>query len=167
MPFGTVRYCDDDLPALAQSVDVVIAIGHPSMRRRIAQRLRQCDRFAFPNLVHPGVWVDQNHVRLGQGVMVCEGVVMTCDITIGDFVLLNWNVTVGHDAEVGAYSVVNPGANVSGHVKLGEASFLGTGSQVLERLTVAPNTVVGAGAVVTRSIETAGTWVGVPARRME
>jgi sugar O-acyltransferase (sialic acid O-acetyltransferase NeuD family) len=166
MPFGMVRYCDDDLLTLTRPVDVVIGVGYPSMRRRIAQRLQQHDRFTFPSLVHPSVWIDRNHVRLGRGVMICEGVVITCDVTIGDFVLLNWNVTVGHDADVGAYSVVNPSANVSGHVVLGEASFLGTGSQVLERLTVAPDAVVGAGAVVIHSIETSGTWVGVPARRV-
>lgn len=164
LPFGEVRYTDAELASTDRTVDVVIGIGYPEPRRRIAGQLSTNPRISFPNLVHPSVEIDSALVVHGRGNMFCKGVVLTCDIVIGDFTLLNWNVTVGHDTHVGSFCVVNPGSNVSGSVHLGDGCFLGTGCQVLEGLTIEPGVVVGAGAVVTRSINAAGTYVGIPAR---
>ena len=166
MPYGEVRYTDADLPAMHHRVDVAVAVGYPQGRRRIAQRLTAHPLFDFPNLVHPSVEIDPFFVSFGRGNMVCKGVVLTCDIAIGDFNLINWNVTVGHDTRVGSFCVINPGSNVSGNVRLGDGCLLGTGSQVLERLTLEAGSVIGAGAVVTTSIAVAGTYVGVPARKV-
>jgi acetyltransferase-like isoleucine patch superfamily enzyme len=98
--------------------------------------------------------------------MLTQGVVMTCDIRIGDFNLLNWNTTIGHDAVVGSYNVINPASSISGYVQLADACLLGTGCRVLEGLTIASGVTIGAGAVVTRSIADPGVWLGVPAREL-
>ena len=167
LPYGVVRYVDADLQTWSGECDVVIAIGDPRPRRRLARRLAVNTALSFPNLVHPGVDIDSNYVLIGQGNMIAKGAVLTCDITVGDFNLVNWNVTIGHDATVGSYNVLNPSSNVSGCTVIGDACLLGTGCQVLEQLTVASDVTVGAGAVVTRSITApGGTYVGVPARRM-
>ena len=167
MPYGEVRYTDAQLADIDRPVDVAIGIGYPQPRRRIAQWLAANPCFRFPNLVHPSVEIDSKYVALGRGNMVCKGVVLTCEIMIGDFNLLNWNVTVGHDTRIDSFCVVNPGANVSGNVHIEEGCFLGTGCQVLEGLTIEAAAVVGAGAVVTNSLEAPGTYVGVPARKVK
>ena len=164
--YGEVRLTDDMLDAYGGQVDVVIGIGHPKLRREIAQRLSSLSQFEFPNLIHPSVEIDRSCVSIGRGNVVTKGVVMTCDIEIGDFNLLNWNVTIGHDVTVGSYNVINPGSNLSGHVVVADACLVGTGTQVLERRWIAADVVVGAGAVVTRSLATPGTYAGVPARRL-
>lgn len=164
LPHGNVEYADDEFFGLDQQCDVLIAIGNPAPRKRLAERAMRNEHFAFPNLVHPGVEIDTAVVRLGMGNMICKGVVMTCDIAIGDFNLLNWNVTVGHDATIGSFNVINPSSNISGNTRIGDACLVGSGAQILERLVVASQTTVGAGAVVTSSIQTAGVYVGVPAR---
>jgi len=165
-PYGQARYADRDLSSWQHAADVVIGIGHPQARRRVAQRLAANPHFSFPNLIHPSVLIDSSVVSLGRGNMICKGVVMTCDIVLGDFNLLNWNVTVGHDVTMGSYCVVNPSSNLSGHVRIMDQCLLGTGCQVLEHLTVEAGSVVGAGAVVTRSIQDPGTYVGIPARKV-
>lgn len=165
LQYGSVRYVDADLLARTERADVAIGIGHPGPRRRLATQLIANTALTFPNLIHPAVTIDGTCVRLGRGNLVTEGVVITCDITIGDFNLLGWNVTVGHDARIGSFNVVNPGSNVSGYVHIGDGCLLGTGCQVLEKLAMADSVTLGAGAVLTRSVETSGTtWVGVPAR---
>lgn len=161
---GTVDYTDGDLGSMSGDVDVVVAVGHPALRRRIAARLRDNERLSFPNLVHPQVDIDGLSVTVGVGNMLTKGVVVTCDIAIGDFNLVGWNSTIGHDASIGSYNVVNPGSNISGWDIIGDACLLGTGCQVLERLTIASDVTIGAGAVVTRSIDVPGTYVGIPAR---
>lgn len=167
LPYGVVRYVDADVEVRTSECDVVIAIGYPQQRRRVAQRLVRNSALAFPNLIHPTVCIDSNWVSMGRGNMIAKGAVLTCDITVGDFNLVNWNVTIGHDARVGSYNVLNPSTNLSGNTNIGDACLLGTGCQVLERLTVAVDVTIGAGAVVTKSIEApGGTYVGVPARLM-
>lgn len=162
---GRIEYTDADLLARTAPADVVIAIGTPALRRRIAERLQRNAVLRFPNMVHPGVELDAS-VHLGRGNAVAKGVTLTCDIAIADFNVFGCNATIGHDDRIGSYNVVNPGCNVSGWVTLGDACLLGTGSQVLERLTIASAVTLGAGAVLTRSAAQAGTYVGVPARRV-
>ena len=165
MPFGTVRYVDDQLLARTQAADVVIAIGHPAVRRKVAQRMLQNPALSFPNLVHVSVEVDGELVRIGKGNMLTKGVVLTCDIELGDFNLVGWNATIGHDATIGSFNVLNPGCNVSGNTRIGNACLLGTGCQVLERLHIASGVTIGAGAVLTRSANVEGaTYLGIPAR---
>ena len=165
--YGSVRYLDSDLTSRQLSSDVVIGIGHPKMRRKVAERLQDITSLSFPNLIHPTVLIDESCVNIGRGNMITIGVVMTCDITIGDFNLVNWNVTIGHDTSIGSYNVLNPGSNVSGWVSIGDACLLGTGCQILENRSVANEITVGAGAVVTRSLlSTGATYVGIPARQV-
>lgn len=163
LPFGCVELLDEELLGQAVEADVVVGAGYPDLRRRIANKLLANPALKFPNLVHPLLEIDPGLVRLGQGNMITQGTVMTCDIRIGDFNLFNWNCTVGHDALIGSYNVINPGAGISGQVTLGDACLLGTGARILETLNISSETVIGAGAVVTRSIAKPGVYVGVPA----
>jgi sugar O-acyltransferase (sialic acid O-acetyltransferase NeuD family) len=165
MPFGTVCCTDEQLLARTQLADVVIAIGHPAARRKVAQRMMRNAALSFPNLVHPSVEIDGDLVRIGKGNMLTKGAVLTCDIELGDFNLVGWNVTIGHDARIGSFNVLNPGCNLSGNTRIGDACLLGTGCQILERLHVASAVRIGAGAVLTRSADIEGaTYLGIPAR---
>ena len=166
LPFGSVAYLDDDLMRLARKVDVVIGIGMPTVRRTVAEKLRGNPALAFPNLIHPSTELDPHLVEIGCGNMITQGVVMTCDIRLGDFNLLNWNSTIGHDSQIGSFNVINPGCSVSGHVRLADECLLGTGCRILENLSVGYQTTIGAGAVVTKSIAEPGVYVGVPVRRL-
>ena len=165
-PFGAIDILDEALATLASPADVVIGVGHVPLRRRIALSLRGHSHLRFPNLIHPCVELDPAVIAIGVGNIITQGVVLTCDITLGDFNLLNLNVTVGHDCRVGSYNVINPGSSVSGNVTLGDACLVGTGARILEGLQVADGIILGAGAVLTRSIASVGsTYVGIPARR--
>jgi sugar O-acyltransferase (sialic acid O-acetyltransferase NeuD family) len=166
--YGLARYLDSDLSSRQLPTDVVIGIGHPKIRRKVAERLNHITSLSFPNLIHPTVFIDESCVNIGRGNMIAMGVVMTCDITIGDFNLVNWNVTIGHDVSIGSYNVLNPGSNVSGWVSIADACLFGTGCQLLEHRTISNDITVGAGAVVTRSlVSTGATYVGIPARQVE
>lgn len=165
LPFGRVTGTDALLDELSEPADVAIGVGHPHVRARLGRKLLANPWISAPNLIHPIPGIDPAHVRLGKGNFVARGVAMTCDITIGDFNLFNYNCTIGHDARIGSFNVVNPGSNVSGNCTIGDACLVGTGAQVLPGLTIANKSSIGAGAVVVRSIEGEGvTVIGVPAR---
>lgn len=146
---------------------VVIGIGNPEARLRLGIEIR--DRFPsleLPTLVHPSVKIDRSSLDLGEGAILCAGVIGTVNIRIGDFAAVHVGCTIGHESAIGPGSNVNPGANLSGGVLLGSAVLVGTGAQVLQYLNICDGATIGAGAVVTRNIVDPGVFIGVPAAPM-
>ena len=167
LPFGRIAVLDAELQHSSTEVDVVVGIGHPETKREICRRILFNPFLSFPNLIHPCASVDHNFVMMGFGNIMTKGVVMTCDIRIGNFNLFNLNSTIGHDTEIGHYNVFNPGCSVSGGVKIGDTCLIGTGARIIEKLQIKSNIIIGAGAVVTKSIDDPGTYVGMPAKMKE
>lgn len=162
--YGFVSKLDIEVRNFTKPVDVAIGIGYPKLRQKITRQMLANQYLNFPNLIHPDVDIDPTLIHMGCGNMITKGVVMTCDIVVGNFNLFNWNSTIGHDAVIGDYNVINPGSSVSGRVHLGNACMLGTGARILEDITIGSDITIGAGAVVTKSITQAGTYIGIPAQ---
>jgi acetyltransferase-like isoleucine patch superfamily enzyme len=79
---------------------------------------------------------------------------------------VNTGAIVEHDASVGAFSHVAVRACLAGGSQLGAGCMLGAGATVIDGLSVCDDVTIGAGAVVTVTLSAAGTYVGVPARRL-
>lgn len=166
LPYGQVEITDRQFIECNEFCEVVIGIGYPSIRKKISQELGRNENLSFPNLVHPSVELDAKYVFMGIGNILTKGVVITCDIKIGNFNLLNWNVTIGHDVSIGSYNVINPGANISGHVVIEDECLISTGVQIRERTRIASCITLGAGAVLVEdALVPNGVYLGVPARR--
>lgn len=119
---------------LDRNVRCVIAVGDPVLRAKLAQ-LYQLHGLHPLRLVHPSV-IMSDAVQLGEGVIVCAGAVLTVNIQLGDFSIVNLNATVGHDCRLGNCVTLHPGVHLSGGVQVGEMTVLGTGSVVLDRKSV-------------------------------
>ena len=145
-----------------QGIQVALGVGSPAMKLRMAKQAKRAAE-GFPNLVHPTV-VRSESVTLGQGVVITAGNILTANIALGDFSMINLACTVGHDCELGAYATLSPGANISGHVKIGMGTDIGTGSTAIQGITIGSWSVVGAGAVVAGDLPDNCTAVGVPAK---
>jgi sugar O-acyltransferase (sialic acid O-acetyltransferase NeuD family) len=142
--------------------DVVIGIGNPPVRRRIAARLAALE-VASPALVDPRAWTGHD-VAWGPGCVVCAGALITTDVRLGHHVFVNLGVTVGHDAVLEDFVTVAPSVSVSGNVHIGEGADLGTGAVVIQGVRVGAWSIVGAGTVVVRDVPANVTAVGVPAK---
>ena len=152
----------DDLIRRSQPFSAVLAIGSASARRTIARRLSH-SQVTFPVLVHPDVTIGRE-VLLAEGVVVAAGSRLSTNIQVGRHVHIDQNATVGHDCELGDFSRLSPQACISGGVRIGCGVLIGANATVLRGLLVGEDAVVGAGAVVTRTIPSATTVKGVPAR---
>lgn len=141
---------------------LVIGIGNPQVRRKIVERISDAG-WTFPNLVHPTVQTG-GAFRMGEGNVICGGVQITTNVTIGSHVHLNLNCTIGHDARLQDSVSVNPGAAISGEVTVKEASLIGVGAIVLEGRTVGRRSVVGAAACAVKDVPDDVIVKGIPAR---
>jgi len=145
------------------TMSIVIAIGSAKTREKIVKEIKKIGDFQFPNLIDPDARMSQI-VSMGEGNIICAGNILTVNIHLGDFVILNLSCTVGHDAILESFVTVYPGVNISGCSKIEQGAELGTGSKLIQGLTVGRDTIIGAGAVVIRDISSGCVATGIPAK---
>jgi sugar O-acyltransferase (sialic acid O-acetyltransferase NeuD family) len=161
-----VRLLSDVEPDL--SVRFVIAIGDPKMRRLKAGVCRKA-LLRETLIVHPRAELSRL-LMIGEGTIVCAGVIATTNIRLGKHVHVNLDCTISHDVVIGDYSTLSPGVHVSGHVHIGESVFIGTGANIIngkidEPLVIGDGAVIAAGSCVTKAVPAAAMVAGVPAVR--
>lgn len=146
---------------------VTIAIGTPSLKKAILNNIHN-DLIEYPTLIHPTVIIgDKDYVKIGKGCIFCAYTVVTTDIEVGDFVILNLACTLGHDTIVKDHCAFMPTCNISGEVEIGEGVYCGTGVKIINQTSIGENTIVGAGAVVTKPLPANCTAVGMPAKAIK
>jgi sugar O-acyltransferase (sialic acid O-acetyltransferase NeuD family) len=140
-----------------------LAVGAPAGKRILVERALRAGLSPAPTWVHTSAVVQD--ARLGVGGLIAPGVVVTCNVQLGDYVLLNFNACVGHDAVIGDYATVGPGAVLAGNVSLGADVVVGAGAVVRERTSVAAGVTIGAQACVVKDVaEENAVVAGVPAK---
>ncbi len=142
-----------------------MGVGTPEVIATIVETFIQYKNLKWPTIIHPSVLGDFPNISFGAGCIVCAGNIMTTDITIGDFNVLNLNSTLGHDLRTGAFCVINPNCSTSANVTLEGANLVGVGSTLLANTTMHTGAVLGAGALLTKDIPAGEVWAGVPAKR--
>lgn len=153
----------DFLEKFDSPISVVCAIGSSKTRKRIIEKLKCNTKIRFPNLIDPTVQLS-DRIEWGEGNIVCGMCVLTVDIVIGDFCILNWDCTVGHDAILESFVTAYPSVNISGMTCLGQGVELGTGSQIIQGKIIGSNSIIGAGSVVVKDIPANCTAVGSPCK---
>lgn len=154
----------EELNKYEDDIHVVLALGDPGSKKKVFEQINN-PRVKYPILIHPSVIMgDREFIRIGEGVIICAGNIITTNISIGNHVIINLTCTIGHDTKIGNFSSFMPGCNISGEVHVGEYTFFGTGSKIINRVRVGSNCVIGAGAVVISDIINNATAVGVPAK---
>jgi sugar O-acyltransferase (sialic acid O-acetyltransferase NeuD family) len=148
----------------ATEVRAVCGVGAPKDRHSLIARAEKLG-VAYCNLIHPSV-VSTRWVKMGKGVIIAAGCVLSNQICLGDHVLVNFNSTVGHDTVLEDFVTVAPGANLSGRVTISAGCYIGTGASVIEKIHLGEWSVVGAGSAVFADVPPNSTVIGVPARVM-
>lgn len=136
-----------------KQLGVVIPIGTSKIKKQIWERIRKYDNLVYPNIISPSAkLMDRNTIKMGIGNIICSGCILTTEIQIGDFNLINLNSTVGHNAVLGNYGVINPLSSISGNVVVEDEVLLGAGCAIKQGITVGEKSIVGLGAIVTKDV---------------
>lgn len=152
-----------DINLINIQCSVVIAVGDPQTKQGLFEKIKNSN-VDFPNIIHPNVLLSDDFVEIGMGNIICASCIITCNINIKDFVILNLMCTVGHDTIISSFCSFMPSVNISGEVFIHEKVYVGTGAKIINQLEIGANTTVGAGAVVSKSLPENCTAVGIPAR---
>jgi len=173
----TIWFLDDatvpDMPVVgtvSQFVDYVktcdffVAIGNNPVRERIFHMLHTGGA-QIVSLIHPQAVISDS-VRIGRGVAVMAGAVVNHSAVLEDGVIVNTCSSVDHDCHIGAFTHISVGAHLAGTVTVGGNTFIGAGATVINNISMCADCTVGAGAVVVKNLTEAGTYVGVPAKKL-
>lgn len=148
--------------AVQRDTPVTAAVGAPGLRRALVDRW---PGESYHSVIADSAWISPSAV-VGAGSTVAPGAVITARASVGEHVIINVGATVSHNCEIGDFATVSPGAHIAGDCIIGAGVFIGIGAIVTHGVRIAAGAVIGAGAVVLGDIESAGVWVGVPARHV-
>lgn len=152
-----------DIYIAEQGMQYIIAIGNNAVRKNLAERFSY---LPFYTAIHPCACLGF-HVQVGAGSCVMPFAVLQADSVVGEHCILNTHSVLEHDSCLGNFVHLAPGSVLCGTVHIGEGCMIGAGAVVKNNITVAENCLIGAGATVVRNIISSGTYIGVPAKRME
>jgi sugar O-acyltransferase (sialic acid O-acetyltransferase NeuD family) len=140
----------------------ICGIGTVSVKRELCADLRRKGA-KFLRLIHPTVIMGRN-VQLGEGVVLCPRVTLTCDIRVGDMAMINCHSSAGHDAVIGNWTTISAHCDLTGASEIGDGAFLGSGCRLLPTKKVGDGAIVGPGSVVMRNVPAGARVLGSPAR---
>lgn len=140
-----------------------IAIGDQKIRKQIVNMFPSHKNWF--NIINPNVNIGLN-VNLGIGVYIASGVIITESISIGNHTHLNIACTVSHDVIIGDYCTLSPGSRILGKCILGHNVFIGASATIRDNIKIVDDTFIGMSSAVVEDINSPGTYVGVPSKKI-
>lgn len=154
----------DSLNQWKTHISLVIAIGNPDSIFLIRNKIKN-PLIDYPNLIDPSFHVvDPETFQIGYGNIIQCDCRVSCDVSIGNFNVLNGAVEIGHDSRIGNYNMIMPDIRISGNVSIGDMNLLGVGSIVIEKTRIGNHIHLGAGAVLMTKPKDSHTYIGNPAK---
>lgn len=141
----------------------VLGVGKPEIRELLSNEIKKIGG-KLVSIISPFAKVGKYSVKLGNGVCIMTGAILTGNIILGDGVLVNLNATIGHDCIIDDFVEICPAVNISGNCKIGRNTFVGTGAIILPNITIGENVVIAAGALVNKDVPDNVIAIGIPAK---
>ena len=142
---------------------VIIGIGNADIRKRIQESI---PHEKLVTLIHPDAVIAED-VEIGAGTVVMAGAVINPGVGIGKGCIINTCSSVDHDCDVGDYVHIAVGSHLCGTVSVGDGTWIGAGATVSNNVSICSDCMIGAGAVIVKNIDSSGTYMGVPARKIQ
>ncbi len=144
---------------------LIVAVGYSRMNYRKLVFDMFDGIIPFATFVHSSCFIDSS-VNLSRGVIVFPGCVIDSNVTLGKNVFVHCGSVISHDSKVGSHTYVSPSVSIAGNCVIGESCILGISTTIIDRISICESVRTGGGTVVINNINEAGTYVGVPARKI-
>lgn len=155
----------EDALRFVNEADYIVAIGDGEMRKQITIELENAGAI-MATLIHPSAIIG-SRVEIGAGTVVMPGAVINAESKIGKGCIINTSASIDHNCQLGDFVHVAVGAHLCGMVTVGHHTWIGAGAIIKNGTHICSDCLIGLGAGVVKNIKEPGTYIGVPARRME
>jgi sugar O-acyltransferase (sialic acid O-acetyltransferase NeuD family) len=158
--------CEDSIPLSEfnpKKYSAMIALGDSQQRKEMYDKLPSNTKYF--SFIHPSAQIMDTSIFADEGAFIGANCILTTNIRIGKHVILNRGNHISHDCEIGDFFSVMPNAIVSGNVSIGNQVYLGANSSIKEKVCLSNDIKIGMGSVVTKSLNQAGVYMGVPAKK--
>jgi len=159
---------DDELPELIRKYkNALITVGqiqNPDVRIKLFNLVRELGG-QLPVIVSPNAYVSRT-AMIGAGTIVMHHSVVNTEAVVGINCILNTGALIEHEATVGDHCHISTYAILNGQCQVGDRTFIGSRTVMSNNTGVAADTLVAAGSVILRSLDTSGTYIGNPLRKI-
>lgn len=128
-----------------------IGFGDMSRRKGVFEKMIEGGWEAV-NIIHPNAVVSKD-AKLGKGILIECGCLITPNPIIGDNVVVNTGSQVNHDNIIENHVYIASGVVLSGGVRIEENTLIDDGVIITLGRKVGKNCIIGAGSVVTKDID--------------
>ena len=165
--FGKTLGGINELNAWPTDLAITFTIGNPKIVESLVSKVTN-PKIHFPNIIAPTVYfADPETFKIGKGNIIQKHCSFSCDVTIGDFNVMDGADVFGHDDAVGSFNTFMPAMRISGEVTIGNCNFFGVGSIILQQVKIGNNIRLGAGSVLMRKPKDGFLYMGNPAKKVE
>ena len=155
---------NDDNYKIEENDRFIIAIGDVDIKKRAINKLKKRGA-KFISLIHPTALIIST-AKIGEGVVICPYCIISDNVQLDDFVMMNTYASCGHDVKVGKYSILSPYVALNGFVKLENEVFVGTHATVISYKKVGFQSKISANSVVMRNVPSKCMVFGVPGKNI-
>jgi sugar O-acyltransferase (sialic acid O-acetyltransferase NeuD family) len=153
----------NDFSFYIQDSDFFVAIGNNKTRESITQDIEKANG-NIVTLIHPSAIIG-SFVEIGKGTAIMAGTVINPCSVIGKGCIVNTSSIVEHDNIICDFVHLSPGTHLAGSVKIGTRVWIGIGATVIQDVNIVNDVIIGSAALVIRNIDSAGVYVGIPAKK--
>jgi len=137
------------------------AIGNIQDNKRLIETFKTAG-FGFFNAI-PDTIIRERQKFIGQGIIIASSAILTINISIGNYSIINIGCNISHDVTIGQYVNISPGVNIAGNVIIEDEVFIGSGVTIIPKISIGKGSVIAAGACVIKDVPAHCFVAGVPA----
>lgn len=141
----------------------IIGIGDNYIRKQISEKNKDV---RYYTAIHPTAVISSD-VKIGKGTTIMANAVVNVSSTIGEHCIINTGAIIEHDNNIENYVHISPNVSIAGTVKIGGCSHIGIGATIINNVNIINDCIIGANACVIKNISEAGTYVGVPVKKIK
>lgn len=143
-------------------VKFIIATGEPQIRDMLYHKVKDSG-YSLDTLIHPDVHISET-TAVGEGVVIYNNVIITCNVSIGDNVFFQPFSDVGHDTIIGDSCVISTYSAICGHCEIGKCTYIAVHSGIKQNIKIGSNCIIGMGSIVLRNVADNNVVLGNPGR---
>ncbi len=134
----------------SEQVEFIVSVGEPILRKKIAEEILGSG-CRLATLIHPTVHIPDT-TKIGNGVIICYNVFISCNVIIEDNVLVLPLSSVAHDSHIGKNTVIAGHSDIAGGVKIGSNTYIALNVCVRELVQIGSDVVASAGSAVLNDV---------------